>query len=124
MNDTVTEIKNSLPKMVIMMAGQAVEEGARAHRKAMEEYNKQKELSDSGKPYNFTLKHAYCESVGVAASVLWRIFQSCEADCQKAIEKAAEKLERYYGYPEKYFDEFLVALEEQLGGPLRIRETV
>jgi len=123
MNTQLTEIKNRLPKMVIMMAGQAVESGIRAYRKAEEEASKQVNLRDSGKPYNFTLRHAYYDSVGVAASVLWRIFWSCEADCQSAIEKVAESTGSYYGYPEKRFDEFVVALGERLGGNIRVRET-
>ena len=112
---TITEIRNNLPKMVIWMAKEAVMKGVRACREARNELNKQGELQDAGKPYNCRLGHAKYEAVSVAASVLWKLFQSCEADCQSAIEKVAEKKNGYLGNPEKYFDEFILALEERVG---------
>lgn len=117
---TISELRNTLPTMVIWMAKEAVMQGVRECHMAQSEYEKQAALREAGQPYNFTLKHAYYEGVRVAAEVLWKLFESCSADCQTTIEKVAEKRDGY-GDPDKYFDDFVVALEEQLGCPVTIR---
>lgn len=118
---TGEELKNTLPAVTIWMAGQAVEEGVRSYLKYQREYKKQVDLMDSGKPYNFTLAHAYHEGLHIAAEVLWRLFPSYVATCMRAIESVAEKFNGYYGWTEARFDDFVEALEEVHGYPVSIR---
>lgn len=108
--------------MVIWMAKKAVMEGVKRYHLAQSEGEKQAALREAGKPYNFTIRHAYYEGVGVAAEVLWKLFQSCSIDCQEAIASVAKNRDGYCGDPDHYFDDFVLALEQQLGTPVTIRK--
>ena len=118
---TANELRNTLPTMVIWMAKEAVMEGVKSYHKSQRENKIQADLADSGKPFNFTLSHAYYDGVRVAAEVLWKLFQSCAADCMDAIRAVAETRDGYSGDPDNYFDDFVVALEKRLRCPVRIR---
>jgi len=119
---TVKEIRDKLPTMVIWMAKEAVMEGVKAYHKAQRQYDIENQKKQSGQSYNYILAHAYDEGVDIAAEVCWKLFYSCSADCQAAIEEVAKKRDGFRGNPDIYFDEFVLALEERLHGPVSIRE--
>ncbi len=119
---TVTEIRSSLPTMVIWMAKEAVMEGVKSYHKAQKQYDIEDQKKESGLPYNYALGHAYKDGVHVAAEILWKLFASCTIDCMEAIETVAEKKDGYCGDPDRYFDDFVLALEKRLGDPIRIRK--
>lgn len=112
---TVMEIRNSLPIMVIWMANEAVMEGVQSYHK-----NQQQHDCDSDFMRGFRRGESE-RGVKVAAEVLWKLFASCSADCQRAIEKVAEKRDGFCGNPDAYFDDFVEALGMKLGYPVRIR---
>ncbi len=118
----ISDLRETLPTMVIWMAKEAVMEGVKAYHKAQRQYDLENQKKDSGLPYNYTLAHAYNDGVDIAAEVLWKLFYSCGADCQAAIKEVAKRRDGYCGIPDRYFDDFVLALEERLHGPVRIRQ--
>lgn len=104
------------------MAKEAVMGGVRSYHMSQNEFEKQNKLEKAGKPYNYTTRNAYYEGVRVAAEVLWKLFASCSADCQSAIEKVSQKRDGFCEDPDAYFDDFVLALEAHLHGAVRIRE--
>lgn len=114
---TIAEIKSILPPVAVWMAKQAIMEGIKAYHKAEE--TKQK----AGKPYDYALAHAYNEGMKISAEILWKLFASCSADCQRAIAEVAKKRDGYCGCPENYFDDFVNALERVQGHSVHIRVT-
>ena len=121
LEERIAELRDALPAMVVWMAKEAVMEGAKAKHRHQEAYDAENKKEHSGQPYNYSIAHAQYNGVRVAAEVLWKLFCSCSADCQSAIEKVANKRDGYSGYADDYFDDFVIALEERLGGPIRIR---
>ena len=126
MNDakmTASELKESLPTMIVWMAETATREGVKRSRRYYELREIEREKESAGKPYNYSMAHECYEGVRVAAEVLWKLFYSISADCQKAIEEVAKTMDGYLTYLRKsYFDEFVEALEKVSGEPVRIRD--
>jgi len=120
---TIAEIKSILPPVAVWMAKQAIMEGIKAYHKAQEQYSIEETKQKAGKPYDYTLAHAYNEGMKISAEILWKLFASCSADCQRAIAEVAKKRDGYCGYPENYFDDFVNALERVQGHSVYIRVT-
>lgn len=110
---TVEELRETLPTMVIWMAKEAVMEGVKAYYKSQRQREIERQKEDSGEPYNYMLANAYYDGVRIAAEVLWKLFSSCSHDCLKAIKTVARKRDGW-GNPDDYFNDFVIALEEQL----------
>ena len=120
---TASELKESLPTMIVWMAETAIREGVKRSRRHYDFREIEREKESAGKPYNYSMAHECYEGVRVAAEVLWKLFCSISADCQKAIEEVAKTMDGYLTYPRKsYFDEFVAALEKVSGEPVRIRD--
>lgn len=117
-----SEMKSSLPTLVIWMAETAIREGVKRSRRYNELRAIEQEKENTGKPYNYLRAHECYEGVRLAAEVMWKLFDSISANCQKAIEEVAKTMDGYLTYPQKsYFDEFVSALEKVSGMPVRIR---
>ncbi len=118
---TISEIKAVLPPVAVWMAGKAVEEGVKACNKAQKQSEIEDQKKNSGESYNYSLAHAYREGMHVSAEILWKLFASCSAECQQAIEEVAKNYDGYGGWTEKCFDRFVEALEKVQGYSVRIR---
>lgn len=101
------EIKIALPTMVVWMAQGVIIEGVKTYHKAKKQYN----IEDNKK-----------RSENITYEALWKLFSCCSAHCQKAIAIVAKERDGYCGYPEKYFDAFVNALETVQGYSVSIRE--
>jgi|GEM_PF-855722 len=119
---TTKELRDKLPTMVIWMAETAIREGVKRSRRYNELRAIEQEKENAGKPYNYSRDHECYEGVRVAAEVMWKLFDTISAYCQKAIEEVAKTMDGYLTYPQKsYFDEFVSALEKVSRMPVRIR---
>jgi hypothetical protein len=96
---TVTEIRNSIPKMVIWMANRAIMEACRSARK---------DEASNPNPYNR-------EGVSVAAEVLFSMFGTCSASIKIALLAVAKSHDGFRGGHHIYFDAFVEALKDHDG---------
>ena len=120
---TASELKESLPTMIMWMAETAIREGVKRRRRYYELREIERGKETAGKPHDYSMSNECYEGVRVAAEVLWKLFYSISADCQKAIEEVAKTMDGYLTYPRKsYFEEFVTALEKVSCEPVRIRD--
>lgn len=80
-------VNASVNKILNSMVDTAICEAIRLQIAANDEYEKQKQNADAGKPYNFKASNAYRDGVRALGHCLQTLFGDLPVDCIRAIEK-------------------------------------